>query len=103
MRHPTAAQLGENASPDSGHAVTTSFTIFKSMDYLNGSVETGWDFDNGEAATPSAQYCHYQQPGDNGRSISIDLGVNGEFAPARHVPIKGYDPAVAFALCQWYR
>lgn len=104
----SAAQLGEDASPVSGHPVTTSFTIFKSMAYLDGSVDTGWDFANSAAAAPSSQYCHYRQQGENGKALMIDLGNDGRYIANLGAvngvvaQIAGFDPAVAYARCQWY-
>ena len=42
-------------------AIQTSVTVFKTVKYGAGYVETGWKFANGAAKTPDSQYCHYRQ------------------------------------------
>ena len=80
-------------------AIATSVTVFKTVEYGAGIIETGWNFANGAARTPEYQFCHYKQSvGDGGTALQT-IGRNGVQAPS---PANVKDQAERFAKCQWF-
>jgi hypothetical protein len=80
-------------------AIQTSVTVFKTVSYGEGTVETGWRFPNGAAKSPEAQFCHYKQNvGDGGWGVQ-NIGRNGEILPA---PKGVSDQRERFTKCQWF-
>jgi hypothetical protein len=55
----------------------TSYTIFKTVNYGSGVVETGWAYDLSYTARPKYQYCQYRQALDKGVFGKVSLAVNG--------------------------
>src|SRR4051812_8974557 len=56
---PTPEQLKSEAAPSSKAAVVTNYTVFKTVQYKDGQVITGWTFASNEETAPNAQYCYY--------------------------------------------
>jgi hypothetical protein len=69
----------QNATPRSKGIVPTitNFTIFKSVPFDKGSVQTGWKFLTSAQRSPTTQYCYYHEAGDNPDvSVRIEVGVD---------------------------
>ena len=80
-------------------AIQTSVTVFKTVKYGAGYIETGWKFANGAAKTPDSQYCHYRQFLGDSNSAVQGVGTDGKIVPA---PRGVKDQAERFANCQWF-
>jgi hypothetical protein len=81
----------------------TNFTIFKSVPFDKGSVQTGWNFLTSAQRSPTTQYCYYQETGDNPDvSVRIEVGVDGKAQPSKALS-KSFDIAAAFDKCVWFK
>ncbi|GJD52379.1 hypothetical protein OPKNFCMD_5144 [Methylobacterium crusticola] len=73
---------GKSEAPASA-AVRTSFTVFKTVPFLDGSIVTGWNF-KGDEAKPEKQYCYVTRPqtfGDGATSNQTTVAIDGEVLP----------------------
>src|SRR5581483_607658 len=66
MPQPSQRQLQPDTTSKSDELPFTSYTIFRSVSYGPGRVETGWNFDLSDTTRPKAQYCSYIQSIDRG-------------------------------------
>ncbi|WP_315705910.1 MULTISPECIES: hypothetical protein [unclassified Bradyrhizobium] len=81
----------------------TNFTVFKSVPFDKGSVQTGWVFLTSAQKFPTTQYCYYTESGDNPDvSLRIELGKDEQSENEKNVPAK-FALAAAFAKCVWFR
>jgi hypothetical protein len=81
----------------------TNFTIFKSVPFEKGVVQTGWKFLTGAQRSPTTQYCYYQEAGDNPDvSVRIDIGLDEKIQQSKSIS-KSFDIAAAFSKCVWFR
>jgi hypothetical protein len=81
----------------------TNFTVFKSVAFDKGRVETGWNFLASTQRDPSAQYCYYTENlGTEGEDFSLDIGLNGSRLRPKTLPSK-FDLDAAFANCVWFK
>jgi len=101
MPQPSAYQL----QPDikSGDQLPfTSYTIFRSVDFGAGRVETGWNFDLSDTTRPQIQYCSYIQTIAKGAQIKDVIAVNGiSRRPLGKMPVQfNFDGAVS--NCAWF-
>jgi hypothetical protein len=95
----------QNAAPRSkGIAPTiTNFTIFKSVPFDKGVVQTGWKFLTSAQRSPTSQYCYYQESGDNPDvSVRIEVGVDEKIQQSKGLS-KSFDIAAAFNKCVWFK
>jgi hypothetical protein len=100
---PTVEQLRPGAQPHTQAKVVTNFTVFKSVDFEQGYVVTGWSFANSEQTAPDHQYCYFEQSVGalSHRSIRITLAYDGVMLPQ----LKGseeFDPNRAAMNCVWF-
>lgn len=81
----------------------TNFTVFKSVQFDKGSVQTGWVFLTSAQKFPTRQYCYYSESGDNPDvSLRIEVGKDEQSESEKNVPAK-FALAAAFAKCVWFR
>lgn len=81
----------------------TNFTIFKSVPFEKGAVQTGWNFLTSAQRSPTTQYCYYRETGDNPDvSVRIDVGLDEKIQPSKTIS-KSFDIAAAFNKCVWFR
>ncbi|MGY2048795.1 hypothetical protein [Methylobacterium sp. JK268] len=87
----------------SGAAIRTSYTVFKTVPYLDGSIVTGWNFKAGDASKPEKQYCYVTRPqtyGDGTTSNQTTVALDGQVLP------QPASSEVNFALvaknCVWF-
>jgi hypothetical protein len=90
-----AVEYGRN-----GSKVMNSITTFKTIDYADGQVVTGWNWNSSNDTAPSNQYCYYNQ-GQDGASIRIELGRDGREVPVTRAP-RGFRAQDAAANCIWF-
>lgn len=102
-----SVSVGQSASTSNQQSskipVITNFTIFKTVIFGKGSVQTGWNFYASTQRSPSNQYCYYTEelttPGDD---FSIDIGLDRKPIKPATLP-KDFDLDEAFAKCVWFR
>jgi len=95
----------QNSTPRTKGIVPTltNFTIFKSVPFEKGVVQTGWKFLTGAQRSPTTQYCYYQEAGDNPDvSVRIDIGLDEKIQQSKSIS-KSFDIAAAFSKCVWFR
>jgi hypothetical protein len=80
----------------------TSDTIFRSVGYGSGRVETGWNYDLSDTTRPRTQYCSYIQDIAKGAQVKDVIAVNG--FPHRPSPLGklSFDFDGAVANCIWF-
>jgi hypothetical protein len=99
---PTERQLGADSKPDSNARPVTNYTVFKTIQFANGEVVTGWNFRSSEDGTPSHQYCYYtlESGTDDNVSLRYNIAIDGTRVPSgRGIPV---DIEQAFANCVWF-
>jgi hypothetical protein len=98
---PSTRQLQPNAR--SGDQLPfTSYTIFRSVEYGQGRVETGWNYDLSDTTRPRSQYCSYIQSVAKGAQIKDVIAVNGL---PRKPPVQvkaSFDFDGALLNCIWF-
>jgi hypothetical protein len=95
----------QSAAPRSkGIAPTiTNFTIFKSVPFEKGVVQSGWKFLTSAQRAPTTQYCYYSETGDNPDvSLRIEVGLDEKIQPSKTIS-KSFDIAAAFNKCVWFK
>jgi len=101
MPQPSNRQLQPNTM--SGDRLPfTSYTIFRSVEYGSGRVETGWNYDLSDATRPRSQYCSYIQTFGKSAHVKDLIAVNGY--PRRPSPLvkTSCDFDGALANCVWF-
>jgi hypothetical protein len=80
----------------------TNFTIFKSVPFEKGVVQTGWKFLTSAQRSPTTQYCYYQEAGDNPDvAVRIEIGTDEKLELSKG--LKSFDMAAAFNKCVWFK
>jgi len=99
---PSDDQLQVNTPTGSDELPFTSYTIFKTVNYGSGVVETGWNYDLSDTMRPKYQYCSYKQGFAKGLAGKISLAENGfPRKPSSSVKLPfNFDDAVA--NCIWF-
>jgi hypothetical protein len=92
---------GKSEAPANA-AVRTSFTVFKTVPYLDGTIVTGWNF-KGDEQKPEKQYCYVTRPqtfGDGATSNQTTVAIDGELLPQ---PARSeINFAVIARSCVWF-
>lgn len=92
---------GKSEAPANA-AVRTSFTVFKTVPYLDGTIVTGWNF-KGDEQKPEKQYCYVTRPqtfGDGATSNQTTVAIDGELLPQ---PARSeVNFAVIARSCVWF-
>jgi hypothetical protein len=80
----------------------TSYTIFRSVAFGGGTVQTGWNFDLSDTTRPRYQHCSYVQSLMRGAQVKDVIAINGV---ARQPPANvrnSYDFEGATRNCIWF-
>jgi hypothetical protein len=97
---PTPDQLNPNTvSPRVN--VVTNYTVFKTVEYGNGQVVTGWKFTSNEKVSPENEYCYYLEPIRDGVAAQFHLAANGQL-DLKGAPPPNVDRTNAAANCVWF-
>ncbi|GLS46895.1 hypothetical protein [Methylobacterium brachythecii] len=78
-----ASVVAKQAKGEDGNAaVRTTFTVFKTVPYLDGNIVSGWTF-KGDEKTPEGQYCYFTHPQKFGSDVmvQVNIAVNKQIAP----------------------
>jgi hypothetical protein len=72
----------QSKGEDGNAAVRTTFTVFKTMPYMDGNIVTGWTF-KGDEKAPDSQYCYFTHPQKFGSDVmvQVNIAVNKIIAP----------------------
>jgi hypothetical protein len=102
MPQPSEEQLQRDRTSENDYLPFTSYTIFKTVNYGSGAVETGWNYDLSDTMRPKYQYCFYKQGFAKGLAGRISLAENGfPRKPSSSVKLPfNFDEAVA--NCIWF-
>lgn len=99
---PALAAAQRTTSHTSGIPPIENFTVFKSVPYGKGTVQTGWVFLTSSQPIPNRQYCYYSEASDvPGRNISIDIAADEKIDNTTTSP-STFDVRAAFAQCVWF-
>jgi hypothetical protein len=101
---PSKEQLQINAASRSGDLPFTDYTIFRSINYGIGSVDTAWNFDLADTTRPTYQYCQYIEQLAKGKQVRYVIGKNGEPMKLSTTvkPPLNFDFDHAFSNCVWF-
>jgi hypothetical protein len=89
--------------PKGGTPVISNFTIFKTVPFANGTVQTGWKFLTSAQRSPTTQYCYYQEKGENPDvAVRAEVGVDEKILQSKSLS-KSFDLAAAFEKCVWFK
>lgn len=102
MPQPSKRQLQLNATTGNNELPFTTYTIFKSVKFGSGYVDTGWNFDLSDTVRPKAQYCYYRQDITKGLGTKYMLAFDG--SPRRPGPLQklSFDFDEALTNCTWF-
>ena len=79
-----------------------NFTVFKSVPFDKGTVQTGWIFLTSAQTSPTQQYCYYTEQSDMpGRNVMLDIGFDGRLEKPKIIP-DSFDVDAAFSRCAWF-
>jgi hypothetical protein len=101
---PSKGQLQVDLTSKSGDLPFTDYTIFRSIDYRSGSVDTAWSFDLSDTTRPRYQYCQYIEHVAKGKQVRYVLGENGNPRKISTTvkPPLDFDFDEAFLNCVWF-
>jgi len=95
-------QLGSNRAPSAIPNIV-NFTVFKSVPFEKGTVQTGWIFLTSAQRVPTEQYCYYTEESETpGRNVMLDIGQDEKLEAPKILP-KNFDIAQAFSRCVWFQ
>jgi hypothetical protein len=95
-------QVVHSQSPSSIPTIV-NFTVFKSVPFDKGTVQTGWVFLTSAQRSPTHQYCYYTEASDTpGRNVMLDIGADEKFEPPKTLP-NDFDLVAAFSKCVWFK
>lgn len=99
MKTPTPSP---NTARNSVAASSAYFTVFKSVGYKDGVIQTGWRYLTTNQERPSHQYCYYSADlSDDGSSATLFFASNGQLDTSVNPP-QGFDLRDAFRRCIWH-
>jgi len=97
---PSERQMDVTARPQSQAKTVTDYTIFKTVQFDNGDVVTGWVFSSNEDTAPSRQYCYYSRKVDDQSLVRFNIAMDGAMVPAsKDMPV---DSEKAYTNCVWF-
>jgi len=101
MPQPSQQQLQIDRTSASDELPFTSYTIFKSVKYGSGLVETGWAYDLSDTMRPKFQFCYYREHLDKGLAGKVTLAINGyPKRPSNSIKLSfNFDDALG--NCSW--
>jgi hypothetical protein len=80
-----------------------NFTVFKSVPFDKGTVQTGWIFLTIAQRSPTRQYCYYTEGSDTpGRNVMLDIGSDEKLDTPKTLP-NSFDLVAAFSKCVWFK
>jgi hypothetical protein len=80
----------------------TNYTLFRSVNFGQGEVVTGWAFDLSDTTRPKIQYCYYSQSLEKGLSAKYTIAINGTPQPPSKLSKVTFDYNVAVSNCIWF-
>jgi hypothetical protein len=102
MPQPSKQQLQLSARAGSDEVPFTTYTIFTTVKFGSGAVETGWNFDLSDTVRPKFQFCYYRQDITKGLTTKYVLAVND--SPRRPGALQklSFDFDSALSNCTWF-
>lgn len=90
----------ESTRSENGSPVVTSFTVFKSVKFSGGQVDTGWKYHSSRDQKPYEQYCYWISHERSQMQMKVSLGQNGRYVEDPNDQ-DIIDRQAAFKQCQW--
>jgi hypothetical protein len=102
MPQPSKRQLQLDTTTESHELPFTNYTIFKSVSFGSGTVDTGWNFELSDPVHPTLQYCYYRQDFAKGLGTKYVLAVDN--SPRRPSALQklSFDFDEALSNCIWF-
>ena len=99
---PSKKQLQLDATSASKELPFTRYTIFKSANFGDGSVVTGWNFELSDPTRPVSQRCYYEQTLGKGVAATQTLAVDGSPRRPSALTKLSFDFDGAIKSCIWF-
>lgn len=99
---PSKKQLQENLTTAQLEMPFTTYTIFRSVNFGLGRVETGWHFDLSNTTRPKSQYCSYIQSIEKGAQAKYLIAANGSQLTQASSSKIAFNLDAAVANCIWF-
>jgi hypothetical protein len=102
MPQPSKRQLQFDTTTESHEPPFTNYTIFKSVSFGSGTVDTGWNFELSDPVHPTLQYCYYRQDFAKGLGTKYVLSVDN--SPRRPSALQklSFDFDETLSNCIWF-
>lgn len=95
-----AAVLANQKGDDGNAAVRTTFTVFKSVPYVDGDITSGWQF-KPDGKVPEKQFCYFIHPRQLGSAVmeKVDIAIDGQVLPQTE---SGMNLPMMMKHCVWF-
>jgi hypothetical protein len=81
----------------------TNFTVFKTVPFDKGAVQTGWVFLTSTQRAPTRQYCHYTESSSDTPGLDVTLSLGDDQKMDTLMKPAGFDIEAAFNKCVWFK
>jgi hypothetical protein len=101
---PDEHQLNGNATTSPNTRVVTNYTIFKTVPFGGGFVQTGWNFASSDQDKPTWQFCNYHRnsEGGGGEQLSILIAADGQVIQNTLAKRYNLNARTVAANCKWF-
>jgi hypothetical protein len=101
MAQPSTQQLQLDAKSKSSELPFTNYTIFKGVEFGQGRVGTGWNYDLTDTIRPKSQFCYYKQEHE-GVAEKYIIAVNNTAERPSALATVSFDFDGALKNCIWF-
>lgn len=99
---PSKQQLQLDATTGENELPITNYTIFRSVQFGNGQVVTGWNYDLADTARPRFQYCYYSENIERGLAAKYTIAVNSSAKRPSSLAKLSFNFDGAVPNCIWF-
>lgn len=98
--HPSIPNDKKKSEASSKDQTVYDFVVFKTIPFLNGKIETAWNYVNSNQETPTSQNCKYRKAIEVGHDEYVLLAVDGY--PKVNPKTVEFDVYDALKNCVWF-
>lgn len=97
---PAASEDKQQRAEKDRDQTVYDFVVFKNIPFLNGKIETAWNYVNSNQETPTSQNCKFRKSIDVGHDEYVLLAVDGY--PRVNPKTVDFDVYDALKSCVWF-